>query len=135
MDTFARGAAALLALMIGAMSVVAGTSAAQGWQPGYTVLSWLPIYNLAIGLWTVLVPTVLIWSRSRFAVLVSVGTLCVHVSVLLLLVSTVVGVPARESMLAMTSRVAVWLIIIGLLVLWRRSTAHEDLSARRAIKR
>lgn len=123
MGTIARRAAALLALMIGALSVVAGTRAVQGWQPGYTVLSWLPIYNLAMGVWTVLVPTVLIWRRSRYAVPVSVGTLCVHVSVLLLLVSTVVGTPARESMLAMASRVAVWLVIIALLVLRRRPTA------------
>lgn len=120
MSTTARRATALLALMIGALSVVAGTRAAQGWQPGYTVLSWLPIYNLAMGLWTVLVPVVLIWRGSRSAVPVSVGTLSVHVSVLLLLASTVVGTPAKESMLAMAFRVATWLVIVALLVVERR---------------
>ncbi|MDP2326623.1 MAG: hypothetical protein Q8M79_00880 [Dehalococcoidia bacterium] len=107
-------------MMIGALSVAAGTRAAQGWQPGYTVLSWLPIYNLAMGAWTVLVPTVLIWIRSRYAVPASLGTLGVHVSVLLLLASGVVGTPARESMLAMAFRVATWLVIVALLVLERR---------------
>jgi len=120
MGTITRRAAARLALMIGALSVVAGTRAVQGWEPGYTVLSWLPVYNLAMGVWTVLVPTVLIWSRNRYAVPVSVGTLCVHVGVLLLLVSTAVGTPARESMLAMAFRVAIWLAIIALLVFGSR---------------
>lgn len=120
MSTTARRAAAVLAMMIGALSVVAGSRAAQGWQPGYTVLSWLPVYNVAMGAWTVLVPTVLIWIRSRYAIPVSLGTLGVHVSVLLLLASTVVGTPARESMLAMAFRVATWLVIVALLALERR---------------
>jgi len=121
MGAIGRRTAALLALIVGALSVVAGTTATRGWEPGYTVLSWLPIYNVAIGVWTVLVPTVLIWRNSRYAMLTSVGTLTVHLSVWLLLLSGVVGMPARQSLLAMASRVAVWLIIIGLLAPWRRS--------------
>lgn len=106
--------AAVVALLIGAVSVVAGGRALQGWDPGYSVLGWLPVYNVALGLWTVIVAA-LIWRGSRRATSASIGTVGVHTLVLLVLLSGLLGTPARESLLAMTFRVATWLVILALL--------------------
>jgi len=107
--------AAALAFTLGVLSVVAGRQAATGWDPGYAVLGWLPLYNLAMGAWTVLVPAMLIWRRSRYAMPVSIATLALHAVVLAVLLSGALGVPATQSLLAMTFRVGVWLAVIGLL--------------------
>ena len=59
------------------MSVVAGGQAARGWDPGYAVLAWLPVYNFALGIWTVAVPAPLIWRGSRRALPAALATLLV----------------------------------------------------------
>lgn len=116
----ARRVAAVLAFAVGAMSVVAGGRAAQGWDPGYAVLAWLPIYNFALGVWTVAVPAPLIWRGSRRALPATLATLAAHGVVLLLLAFSALGTPATQSLLAMTFRISVWLVI---LVLVRRGSA------------
>lgn len=115
-----RGAA-VLALLVGGLSVIAGRQAALGWDPGYSVLSWLPLYNLAMGLWTLLVPAILIWRGSRYGIPASIATLATHTGVLLLLLSNAVGVPAAQSILAMAFRVLTWLVILALLVVQSRN--------------
>lgn len=115
--------AAALAFTLGVLSVVAGRQAATGWDPGYAVLGWLPLYNLVMGAWTVLVPVVLIWRGSRYAMPVSIATLALHAVVLAVLLSGALGVPATQSLLAMTFRVGVWLTVIGLLTLRSRGRA------------
>lgn len=115
--------AAALAFTLGAFSIVAGRQAATGWDPGYAVLGWLPLYNLAMGAWTVLVPAMLIWRGSRYAMPVSVATLALHAAVLAVLLSGALGVPATQSLLAMTVRVGVWLAVIGLLTVHSRRRA------------
>lgn len=120
MGTSLNRPAAGLAFLLGAFSIVAGRQAAAGWDPGYAVLDWLPLYNLAAGVWTVLVPAILIWRSSRYAVPVSIATLAMHTAVLVLLLSGAIGVPATQSLLAMTFRIGVWLVVIGLLAVQRR---------------
>ena len=44
--------ASILAFLVGIMSIVAGGKAMQGWNPGYSVLSWLPVYNFMMGIST-----------------------------------------------------------------------------------
>ena len=56
----------------------------QGWNTGYNVLSWLPIYNFAMGI-LALIPAVFLWMNNRFAAISSLVTLEVHALVLLLL--------------------------------------------------
>lgn len=106
--------AAFLALAIGSMSVLAGAKAIGGWNPGYKVLGWLPIYNLVLGVLTVAIPTILLWRGSPHAMISVVAFLSIHIAVTLLLLTAFHSSIARESILAMIFRVIVWLIILGL---------------------
>ncbi|PKN83187.1 MAG: hypothetical protein CVU47_00180 [Chloroflexi bacterium HGW-Chloroflexi-9] len=54
---------------------------------------------------------------------VSVGTLATHAAVLVLLLSGAIGDPAKQSLLAMTFRVGVWLAVLGLLAIQSRRRA------------
>ncbi len=123
MNISMRKVAAVLALLVGALSVIAGRQAALGWDPGYSVLSWLPLYNLGMGLWTLLVPAILIWRGNRYSVPTAIATLTTHAAVLLLLLSNVVGVPATQSIMAMAFRVVTWVVILGLLRVHSRRSA------------
>ena len=48
------------------MSIVAGGMVMRGWQPGYSILSWLPVYNFTVGLLN-FIPAVLLWINHRYA--------------------------------------------------------------------
>jgi hypothetical protein len=104
----------ILAFLVGAMSIVAGGMVMRGWKPGYSVLSWLPVYNFVVGLLT-LIPAYLLWMDNRYALTVSIVTFGVHTIVLLLLLATFRGQVAAQSIGAMSFRVVVWIIILALL--------------------
>ncbi len=59
----------------------------QGWDTGYNVLSWLPVYSFAMGI-LALFPAILLWINHRFATISSLVTFGVHALVLLLLFIT-----------------------------------------------
>lgn len=107
--------AAALAIMVGASSIVAGGMAMRGWEPGYFVLNWLPVYNLIMGVLTVFIPAILIWRKSRYAMPTAIGTLSVHAVVLLVLIFAFRGIVATQSILAMVFRLVVWIIILGMM--------------------
>ncbi len=113
--------ASILAFLVGIMSIVAGGKAMQGWNPGYSVLSWLPVYNFVMGILAI-IPAVLLWINHRYALAASVATLGIHTLVLLLLLSTFRGEVAFQSIAAMIFRLAVWIVILGLLFFQARST-------------
>ena len=113
--------ASVLAFLVGIMSIVAGGKAMQGWNPGYSVLSWLPVYNFAMGI-LALIPAVLLWVNHRYALAASIVTLGIHALVLLLLLSAFRGEVAFQSIAAMIFRLAVWTVILGLLFFQARST-------------
>jgi len=104
----------ILAFLVGAMSIVAGGMVIRGWKPGYSVLSWLPVYNFVVGLLT-LIPAYLLWVDNRYALTTSIVTFGVHTIVLLLLVAAFRGQVAAQSIGAMSFRVVVWIIILALL--------------------
>lgn len=104
----------ILAFLVGAMSIFAGGMVMRGWKPGYSVLSWLPVYNVVIGLLT-LIPAYLLWVDNRYAWTASIVTFGVHTIVLLLLLATFRGQVAVQSIGAMSFRVVVWIIILALL--------------------
>ena len=106
--------ASILAFLVGIMSIVAGGKAMQGWNPGYSVLTWLPVYNFVMGI-LALIPAVLLWINHRFALAASVATLGIHTLVLLLLLSVFRGEVAFQSIAAMIFRLAVWIVILGLI--------------------
>ena len=107
--------AALLALIIGGMAVFAGGSALLGRDPGYYVINWLLLYNYTVGILTVLVTTVLIWTKSRLALPAAIATFGVHALVMLTLQVAYRGVVAPDSIVAMTVRLIAWAIILALM--------------------
>jgi len=123
MKTKLNRIAAFLAFAIGVMSVVAGWRAMQSWNPGYSVLGWLPVYNLIMGILTVLIPAALIWREHRFAMPAAIGTISLHALVFLVLVTAFRGTVAVESVSAMLFRLGLWLVILGLMFFaWRKNT-------------
>lgn len=115
--------AALLAFAIGAMSIFSGWRVIQGWNPGYSVVSWLPVYNFAMGIFTVLIPSVLIWREHRSAFPVAIATFSLHAMVLLALVVFFGGIVASESIAAMLFRLAIWFIVLALIFFARRKNS------------
>ncbi len=107
--------AAVLAFVVGGFSIAAGAMAMRGWNPGYSVLSWLPVYNFAMGILTILIPAILIWRGSPYAMTSAIVFCVIHASVTALLLLAFRETVATQSLLAMTFRVTVWLAILALL--------------------
>lgn len=104
--------AAVLALLIGAMSVIAGSRVLLGIStPDYNVLQGLVIYNVAAGFLAIAV-SVLIWRKHTTMMGSSLMIAAAHTIVLILLVTVFGGVTATESVKAMLFRVGIWAIIV-----------------------
>jgi hypothetical protein len=112
--------AAILAFIIGAMAIFAGGQVLLGRDPGYYVISWLPVYNFGAGVLTALVTAVLIWRGSRYALPAALATFVAHTLVMVILQSAYRDVVATDSIVAMTVRMVIWLVILGLLLVQRR---------------
>lgn len=108
--------AAILAFLVGILSIVAGGMVVRGWRPGYSILSWLPVYNLVVGLLTLL-PAILLWVNHEYAIAASIATLALHAMVLLLLLTVFRGQAAAQSIGAMSFRMIAWIVILAL-VAW-----------------
>ncbi|MBK7449627.1 MAG: hypothetical protein IPJ47_09445 [Anaerolineales bacterium] len=107
--------AGVLALVVGVLSIFAGGMAMRGWNPGYSVLGWLPVYNFVMGVLTVFIPAILLWRESRHAGASALIFFGVHAVVTVLLLLAFRDVVATQSILAMTFRLAVWLVILALI--------------------
>lgn len=105
---------AILAFLVGTISIAAGGMVLRGWRPGYSILSWLPVYNFVVGLLT-LVPAYLLWVNNRYAMAASIATFALHAMVLLLLLTVFRGQVAVQSFGAMSFRVIVWIVILALM--------------------
>ena len=106
--------ASILAFIIGLMSIAAGGKAMQGWNPGYSVLTWLPAYNFVMGI-LALVPAVLIWINHRYAMITSIATFGIHAIVLLILFTAFRNTVAYQSLAAMMFRIITWVAILTLM--------------------
>jgi hypothetical protein len=107
--------AAVLAFIIGAMAVFAGGQVLLGNLPDYYVINWLPVYNYTIGILTVFVTAILIWSRHKLAMPAAIATFGIHTLVMLILQTSYREVVAIDSIVAMTVRMTVWIIILAML--------------------
>ena len=107
--------AAVLAFIIGAMAVFAGGQVLLGNLPDYYVINWLPVYNYTVGILTVFVTAILIWSRHRFAMPAAIATFGIHTLVMLILQISYRDVVAIDSIVAMTVRMTIWIIILAML--------------------
>lgn len=115
MKTILRKIASILAVILGAMAVVAGGRVLLGNDPGYYVIDWLPLYNYTMGCLTVLITAILIYSNHRLAMPAALSTFSLHALVMLILQTAYRGVVAPDSLQAMTIRLVVWAIILGLM--------------------
>ncbi|RJP51188.1 MAG: hypothetical protein C4557_08465 [Anaerolineaceae bacterium] len=120
MNTNLNKIASVLAFIIGAMAVSAGGQVLLGKMPDYYVINWLPVYNYTVGILTVFVTAVLIWSRYRLAMPVAIATFVVHALVMLILQTAYRDVVAIDSLVAMTVRMAAWIIILALMYVQAR---------------
>lgn len=104
--------AAVIALLIGMMSVLAGTRVLMGIStPDYHVLDWLVVYNVFAGIISIAV-SILIWKKYWRAFAASVLIAASHIIVLVLLISAFNEIAATESIKAMIFRSIIWIIII-----------------------
>lgn len=102
--------AVVLAGFIGIMSIISGSSVLLGFREvGYTVLKGLVIYNVAVGVLSV-ITAFLIWKHFVLSKKMIFLILFIHGSVLAYLYFFSETV-ANESIKAMTFRVVVWLLI------------------------
>jgi hypothetical protein len=108
--------AASLSFIIGAMAVIAGGRVLLGHVPGYYVIDWLLVYNFIAGLVSATLTAPLLWLNHRLASPLAVVTLSLHSIVLLLLLVGYREVVASDSLVAMTLRVTVWIMICTLLM-------------------
>ncbi len=120
MKTIWMKIASILAFVIGAMAVFAGAQVLLGNDPGYYVINWLPLYNYTVGVLTVLVTAGWIFRNHRLAMPAAVGTFGLHALVMVILQIAYRGVVAPDSIQAMTIRLVVWVIILGLMVAQNR---------------
>jgi hypothetical protein len=112
--------AAVLAFIIGAMAVFAGGQVLLGKLPDYYVINWLPVYNYTVGILTIFVTAILIWSRHRLAMPVAIATFGIHTLVMLILQTSYQDVVAIDSVVAMTVQMTVWITILALLYVQAR---------------
>lgn len=115
MSTIFNRIAAILALVIGGMAIFAGGKVLLGNDPGYYVINWLALYNYTAGVLTVFITAVLIWTSHRLALPAAVATFSFHAAVMLALQTAYRGIVAPDSIQAMTLRLVVWAIILGLM--------------------
>ncbi len=104
----------LLAFLVGGMSIIAGGMVLRGWKPGWNVITWLPVYNFAVGLLT-LIPAYLLWINHRYALAASILTFSIHAIVLVLLFTVFRNTAAFQSVGAMSFRLITWIVILALL--------------------
>lgn len=113
--------AAILAFIIGGMAVFAGGRVLLLNQPvDYYVIAWLPVYNFIMGLFTVFVTAVLLWKDAALAPKLALATLVSHSAVMLILKTAYREVVAPDSIRAMTVRIVVWVIIVGVTIIHKR---------------
>lgn len=106
--------AAVIAFLIGLMSVVAGSRVLIGIStPDYHVLDWLVAYNVILGLLSIVV-SFLIWKKYRRAFAASLLIAASHITVFVLLITVFNEITAAESIKAMIFRIVVWSVIIML---------------------
>lgn len=112
--------AAALAFVIGVMAIFAGGKVLLGILPDYYVIDWLPGYNFVMGIVSAFFMAIVIWKRNRLALPAALGTFGLHAAVMVVLQAAYRLVVAPDSVKAMTVRLVVWAVIVGLLVVQRK---------------
>ena len=102
--------AAIIALLIGIMSVISGSKVLMGIDiKDYTVLNWLVIYNVIFGAISI-VAAFPIWKNNSIAKKMVVFILASHTFIAIYLYIFSESV-ALESIKAMSFRISIWILI------------------------
>ena len=102
--------AAILALLIGIMSVISGSMVLLNYNiPNYNVLNWLVIYNVILGGISI-IAAILMWKNNKSVRKIILAILISHLLVFLYLYFLSQEV-AVESIKAMGFRASVWTVI------------------------
>lgn len=107
--------ASALAFIIGMMAIFAGGQVLLSKIPDYHVINWLPLYNYTIGILTVFVTSLLLWTNSKLASPAAIATFFIHAIIMLILQIAYRDVVAIDSVVAMTIRLTTWFIILALM--------------------
>jgi hypothetical protein len=107
--------ASALAFIIGMMAVFAGGQVLLGKVPDYYVINWLPLYNYTIGVLTVFITALLIWTNNKLAMPAAIATFLIHAIIMFILQIAYRDVVAIDSVVAMTIRLTTWFIILALM--------------------
>ena len=121
MNSKLRKIAAVIALLIGAMSIFAGGQVALlGKVMDYYVVDWLPVYNLIVGIISAFFTAIVIWKGSKIALPAAIATLISHGTVMVILQTAYRDVVAPDSIKATIVRIVLWLIILTLMIIQAR---------------
>ena len=120
--------ASVLAFIIGAMAIFAGGQVLIGKDPGYYVIDWLPLYNYTIGILTVFITALLIWTNNKLALSAAAATFSIHAVIMLILQTAYRDAVAMDSVVAMTLRLATWFVILTLMFLQLRRRSVPERS-------
>ncbi len=112
--------ASVLAFLIGAIAVVAGGLVLLGMPTDYYVINWLLLYNYTVGVLTVFITAILIWTNHKLANPAAIATFGAHTSVMLILLTAYSGIVSAHSLEDMTVRIVAWLIILTLMFFQKR---------------
>ncbi len=115
MKTTLNKIASALAFLIGGIAVVAGGLVLLGQETDYLVINWLLLYNYTVGVLTVSLTAILIWTNNRLAMPAAIATFIAHSSVMLILLTAYRGVVSAHSLEDMTVRIVAWAIILTLM--------------------
>ena len=108
--------AAIISLIIGAMSIIAGGQVVfLGKVMDYYVIDWLPIYNIIVGFISVFFTAIVIWKDSKFAMPAAIATFATHTMVMLVLQTAYRDVVAPDSIKATIVRMVLWVMILVLM--------------------
>jgi hypothetical protein len=87
----------------------------------------LPVYNYTVGILTVSVTVALLWMGNRLALPAALTTFTLHAVVVLVLLAAYREVVAVDSLVAMTIRLAAWMIILALILFQMKKNKAANL--------
>ncbi len=125
MNTTLNKIASSLAFIIGGIAVVAGGLVLLGQETDYLVINWLLLYNYTVGVLTVFITAILIWTNNKLAMPAAIATFSAHTSVMLILLIAYRGIVSAHSLEDMTVRIVAWLIILTLMFFQSRRQATK----------
>lgn len=129
MNTTLNKIASALALLIGAIAVIAGGLVLLGMPTDYYVINWLLLYNYTVGVLTVSITALLIWRNNPLALPAAIATFSAHASVMLILLTAYRGIVSAHSLEDMTVRIVSWAVILTLMFFQSRKKKQGNKSS------